>query len=184
VIQTISNIEVTSDQEISIRIARRDIVIFGRCYDKYAPALLGILQRMKLENESSEIIIERVFKYLWRNSHNYNQAKGTLFSWLMFITRQETQSFFKELQKHDPVANAAYETSHTVINPQEKRGAGQNKESACLTHRQLSYIEMVRVYKYTPDQIADLTKTSISEVTKTIDVAISKLKKDNDLNCM
>jgi RNA polymerase sigma factor (sigma-70 family) len=65
----------------------RDRDSFGQLYDSYSPALYGIVLRMVNSSEVAEDILQDAFVKIWKNLPNYDQAKGSIFTWMLNITR-------------------------------------------------------------------------------------------------
>jgi DNA-directed RNA polymerase specialized sigma24 family protein len=60
---------------------------FGELYDKYAPALLGVILRLTNNKKQAEDILLAVFVNAWNQIRCFNKSKTTLFIWLLHITR-------------------------------------------------------------------------------------------------
>jgi RNA polymerase sigma-70 factor (ECF subfamily) len=60
---------------------------FSKLYDRFSPALFGLIQKWIKDKEVAENLLQDVFIKAWRSRELYNAAKGRLFTWLYRITR-------------------------------------------------------------------------------------------------
>jgi RNA polymerase sigma factor (sigma-70 family) len=65
----------------------RDRASFEQLYDSYSPALYGITLRMTNSEVLSEDVLQDAFVKIWNNLSSYDSAKGTIFTWMLNITR-------------------------------------------------------------------------------------------------
>jgi len=56
-------------------------------YDKYAPALYGVVPRIVRSKAIAEDMMQDSFLKIWKNGKQYDSSKGTLFTWLLNIAR-------------------------------------------------------------------------------------------------
>jgi DNA-directed RNA polymerase specialized sigma24 family protein len=61
---------------------------FGELYDKYAPALMGIISRIVKDTEQAEEILNNTFVNVWNQIAQYNGSQGTLLIWLINMARK------------------------------------------------------------------------------------------------
>lgn len=59
----------------------------GTLYDRYAPALFGILKRMVPSEDEAKDLLQDAFTKIWKKIGSYDPAKGRLFTWMLNITR-------------------------------------------------------------------------------------------------
>ncbi len=77
----------SSDESIIELMRHHDKRGLSSMYDKYAPALLGVIVRIVQFDEIAEEVLQDVFIKAWRNFENYNSEKGKLFTWLINISK-------------------------------------------------------------------------------------------------
>ena len=56
-------------------------------YDHYAPALYGVVVRIVQSEEIAQDVMQDAFVKIWKKGTTYDSTKGTLFTWLLNITR-------------------------------------------------------------------------------------------------
>ncbi|HEX8547516.1 MAG TPA: sigma factor [Cytophagaceae bacterium] len=56
-------------------------------YDKYSPALYGVILRIVRREDLAEEVLEKCLVRVWHNIKDYERDKGTLFIWMINISR-------------------------------------------------------------------------------------------------
>ncbi|MEM6963488.1 MAG: RNA polymerase sigma factor [Bacteroidota bacterium] len=56
-------------------------------YDQYSPALYGVVLRIVHSEAIAEDVMQDAFIKIWKNGTTYDRSKGTLFTWMLNITR-------------------------------------------------------------------------------------------------
>ncbi|MFN0099507.1 MAG: sigma-70 family RNA polymerase sigma factor [Gemmatimonadaceae bacterium] len=56
-------------------------------YDRYAPSLLGLIQRIVRERADAEAVLMATFLQAWRSAASFDPSRGSLLSWLATIAR-------------------------------------------------------------------------------------------------
>ncbi|MGH2829353.1 MAG: sigma-70 family RNA polymerase sigma factor [Actinomycetota bacterium] len=71
------------DRDAIERTADGDERAFVETYRRYAPAALGLARRVIGDAGLAEEVVQEVFVSVWRRSGSYDQARGTVRSWLL-----------------------------------------------------------------------------------------------------
>lgn len=82
-----------TEDELLNALRRNDQEAFSYLFDHYAPALNGIVMRSYLDNPSSEIILQKIFKKIWQSISHFDKTKETLFNWMANITKTTLKEF-------------------------------------------------------------------------------------------
>jgi RNA polymerase sigma-70 factor (ECF subfamily) len=69
------------------RIAERDTGALAELYDRFAPALLGVIRRIVRDDAESEDVLQEVLLQVWTRVQTYDPVLGTPVSWLVRIAR-------------------------------------------------------------------------------------------------
>jgi RNA polymerase sigma-70 factor, ECF subfamily len=72
----------TSDEELVHRIAAADRRALALLYDRHAPHLLALAQRMLGRSSEAEDLLHDVYMEVWRRAHTYSAERGTVRAWL------------------------------------------------------------------------------------------------------
>jgi len=71
------------------RLKSRDESAFEFLYDQYSAALYGIIFRTLNHKETAEETLTDTFLKIWNQIEKYNSSKGTLFTWMYRIARNQ-----------------------------------------------------------------------------------------------
>lgn len=69
------------------RLQQQDEAAMAILYDKYAPALYGVIMRIVKTEEIAEDVVQEAFVKIWYSFHQYEASKGKLFTWLINVAR-------------------------------------------------------------------------------------------------
>jgi RNA polymerase sigma-70 factor (ECF subfamily) len=67
--------------------ARGDAEALGALYDRYAPILLSLIERIAARGAEAEDLVHDVFLETWRRAGDYDPARGSVKSWLLLRAR-------------------------------------------------------------------------------------------------
>jgi len=76
-----------ADREDILALAEGDRAALGRLYDRHAPTLLAIAQRILKNQRESEDLLHDVFVEVWRRAGDYDPSRGSVGTWLRLRTR-------------------------------------------------------------------------------------------------
>ena len=76
------------DLYLSVAIKQGDKEAFGKLYDKYAPVLMGIINRILPADNGGEEILQTAFLHIWHQISCFDASRSSLLTWLIKITRQ------------------------------------------------------------------------------------------------
>ena len=60
---------------------------FEYLYDRYSPALFGIILKIVKDDEKAADVMQDAFLKIWKNINSYNAEKGSLFTWILNVAR-------------------------------------------------------------------------------------------------
>jgi RNA polymerase sigma-70 factor (ECF subfamily) len=76
-----------SDVALVAAMARGDAEALGALYDRYAPILLSLIERIAARGAEAEDLVHDVFLETWRRAGDYDPARGSVKSWLLLRAR-------------------------------------------------------------------------------------------------
>ncbi len=88
-----------SDSQLVARLKRRDKESFALLYNRYAPTLYGIVCRVVQSPEVADDVLQDAFVKIWVNMDAYDPAKGSLFTWLLNVTRHTAIDHLRALKR-------------------------------------------------------------------------------------
>lgn len=81
-----SNIQATEESLIK-ELKARNTRALSTLYEKYSPALYGVVCRLVNDDHLAEDILQEAFVKIWNNAEGYDPSKGRLFTWMLNICR-------------------------------------------------------------------------------------------------
>lgn len=87
------------DSHIIDLLQQKDKRVIETLYDQYAPNLYGIVLHIVREESLAEDVIQEAFVKIWKNGDRYQPEKGTLFTWMLNITRNTAIDHLRKLEK-------------------------------------------------------------------------------------
>jgi DNA-directed RNA polymerase specialized sigma24 family protein len=100
------------DLQLAIAIKKGNQQSLGVLYDKYAPALSGIISRITNDKKLNEKILTKAFVNAWNQITAFNSSTSSLFSWLISIARQTAFEVLKSEQEQNPGDNNSVYPAH------------------------------------------------------------------------
>jgi len=95
------------DEDIMDALKKGERQALGLLYDKYAPAILGLLQKITGNTHLAEEALQVCFMKIWQNKHQYNFTKERPFVWMLSIVRQVAGDIPGEKIKALKIQNSA-----------------------------------------------------------------------------
>ena len=83
---------------------------FGHLYDKYAPALLGVVSRVAGHGKTAEEILQKSFLEMYIGRSNYDGTKESPFLWMNKIVLKSAILFMRSQPAPEVIEN------HAIIN--------------------------------------------------------------------
>lgn len=92
------------------RLKNQDATAMDYLYDNYSASLFGIISRIVNHREMAEDTLVEVFMKIWNQIDQYDQEKGTLFTWMYKIARNQAidktrSKDYKTSQKSNDIDN-------------------------------------------------------------------------------
>lgn len=88
------------DKEIINRVRLRDKQAFSQVYDRYAPALYGVIKRMITDDHQAQDVLQEVFVKVWRNIDKWDPKRAKLFTWMYAIARNTSLDRLRKTATH------------------------------------------------------------------------------------
>lgn len=92
-----------SDEELIIRIQRRDDKAFEQLYNRYASRVLGLIRRVIFDANESEDVLQIVFMSIWQKCHQYERERGSVQAFIFQIAKTRTIDYMRSHRHHDDV---------------------------------------------------------------------------------
>jgi RNA polymerase sigma-70 factor (ECF subfamily) len=130
---------------------------FSALYDKYSPALFGVICRIVQNKVIGEELLQDVFVKIWKNIDKYEASKATLFTWMLHITRNTCIDYLRSMQ-HKMQMRMQPELQETLIAPVATQHKTENTElrglAFKLEHKYQQVIELLYFWGYSQEEVA------------------------------
>lgn len=155
---------------------------FSDLYDNYSRALYGVIFKMVNDNEVAEDILQEVFIKIWQHIDKYDSTKGTLFTWMINITRNSCRDYFRS--KHYRLQMMVSENSLEKVNTDDKdfyvTYQNENYElhqlTQCLDLKYKQIIDLVYIFGYSQEEVSKMLNLPIGTVKTRSRTAIKILR--------
>jgi len=142
---------------------------FSLLYDNYNEALFGIICRMVDNRPAAEELLQDSFVKIWKNIHLYDAGKGTLFTWMLNITRNICIDFLRSKQHRQElqVASNSAEALEGAVTPcaqVDDTVMDLQKFTRQLEDKHRQVIEMVYFKGYTHEEVAQMLNIPVGTV--------------------
>lgn len=68
---------------------------FNILYDNYCGALYGILMKFVQRTDVADDLLQEIFLKIWKNIDGFDPEKGTLFTWMLNIARNQAIDYLR-----------------------------------------------------------------------------------------
>jgi RNA polymerase sigma-70 factor, ECF subfamily len=155
---------------------------FANLYNNYAAALFGICIKLVRCKATAEDLLQDVFVKIWKHIHTYNALKGTLFTWMLNITRNTCIDYLRSKQHRQRMlvsengleyTEVDISAGHTVC----KEESNELKQfTQKLEPKYKEVIDLVYIYGYTQDEVSQMLNVPLGTVKTRCRMAIQQLR--------
>lgn len=169
-------------RELVIRLNTKSKAAFSDLYDNYATALYGVTYRMVQNREIAEELLQDTFIKIWAHIDTYNPTKGTLFTWMLNITRNTCRDYFRSKHYHYQILVSENDIEQIDVfkNPgqityqDEIRDLFQLTQNLDLKYKEV--IDLVYIYGYTQQEASKMLEIPIGTIKTRSRIAIKILR--------
>ena len=173
-----------SDRTLVAAIEAQDSDALARLYDRHAPRLLGVADRILGETGEAEEVVQEVFLYAWRAASSFDPFRGSVLAWLIVATRSRALDRLRarrpatSAQPGGPDALARVAARDDV----EAGSASREWEAICraaiggLPDDQRRALELAYFDGLTHSEIAERTRAPLGTVKTRIRLGLMKLR--------
>ncbi len=155
-------------QELVYMLKLRTRESFDELYDKYSPALYGIIRKIISDVPAAEDVLQDVFVKIWKNIDNYSEEKGSVFTWVLSIARHTTIDYLRSRQHklRSQIQNEdinEYIEKHTPVLA-ETGSSGYHNIIAKLEPKYRQVLDLVYFFGYTQDEVSKILNLPLGTV--------------------
>ena len=169
-----------TEEELVKLLKQKDKPSFSYLYDNYSAALFGIvLKILNRDEETAQDVLQDAFLKIWKNVESYNPAKGTLFTWMLNITRNTAIDKLRSLKRvsiqsiDNNVHMVDVQHNHTMVI--DKIGVKEVLNTLKPEYKTL--IEMAYYGGYTQQEISEKLDIPLGTVKTRIRAALIEIRR-------
>ncbi len=154
---------------------------FSYLYDNYSDALYGVINRIVLSDEIAGDVLQEVFVKIWKNIDNYSREKGSIFTWMMNISRNAAIDQIRSRQYQNEAQNQSIEDFVYDIDKSEQVNSqvdhiGLKEVLTMLKPEHKIVIDKVYFESYTQEEISQELDMPLGTVKTRIRYAMQHLR--------
>lgn len=169
-----------SEEELVSLLKNKDSKAFSYLYDNYSAALYGVILRiLKQDVGAAEDILQDSFLKIWNKIEMYNASKGTLFTWMINISRNSAIDALRTI-KRVPVHSindhlSVIDMEHQFESKEDKIGLKEVVSRMKAEHKII--IDLAYFGGFTQDEIAKKLNMPLGTVKTRTRAALLELRK-------
>lgn len=172
-----------NQEELIAMLRRRDRKGFDLLYDAYSAALLGVIMKLVSPKESAEDVLQDSFVKIWKYIDRFDATKGSLYTWMLNITRNTALDALKskghkQLQQNQAIDNIVYNEKGSFDLSQPAASARMDLRDlmGILDKENTLLISKAYFEGYTQAEIAEETGIPLGTVKTRMRSALQKLR--------
>lgn len=122
-----------TDVEVMREVAAGGREALGELYDRFAPRLLALGQRMLGSRRESEDLVHDVFLEAWLRAHTYDPARASVSTWLLMRARSRALDRLRATRKGQALEREAALFGGSPVQPDAARVRDGRAVRAILT---------------------------------------------------
>lgn len=147
-------------------------------YDKYSPALYGLILKIVKDDALAQDILQECFLKIWKKAKSYNSEKGSFFTWMLNTCRNAS---IDSLRKSERILNGKNQIEDSGV--YKVNGLDTNIETIGvqdviknLSKEQQIIIDYIYFRGYTQQEISDELEIPLGTVKTRSRMALKELK--------
>jgi RNA polymerase sigma-70 factor (ECF subfamily) len=169
------------EQTLVLALKAKDKQAFSYLYDNYSDALYGVINRIVLSDEIAGDVLQEVFVKIWKNIGNYSREKGSIFTWMMNISRNAAidQILSRQYQneaQNQSIEDFVYDIDKTEQTTSQVDHIGLKEVLTKLKPEHKILIDKVYFEGYTQEEISQELDMPLGTVKTRIRAAMQHLR--------
>ena len=169
-----------NEEQLVQLLKQRDKAAFNTLYENYSPALYGIVMRiLNQDEELAQDVLQESFVKIWKHMDSYERVKGTLFTWMLNITRNTAidkvrsgkRNVIQSLDDNVHIIDINHFTSPT----EDRIGVKEVVEELKMEHQAM--IKMAYFGGFTQEEISQKLGIPLGTVKTRTKAALNALRK-------
>ena len=168
-----------AESQIVEMLHQNDKRVIAIIYDQYAPSLYGVVVRIVQSEEIAQDVLQDAFVKIWKKGTTYNATKGTLFTWLLNITRNTAidklrSAGFRKRGKNQSIDDLVNnQVSNRGTNPEE---IGVKELLTNLDDKYGEIIDMIYFRGFTQKEVSEELDIPLGTVKTRLRIGLRELR--------
>jgi RNA polymerase sigma factor (sigma-70 family) len=169
------------EEKIIQLLKQNDQQAISYIYDKYAASLYGIVLKIVPSEAIAEDVLQESFVKVWKRGSTYDPSKGTLFTWLLNITRNTAidklrSAGYRKQEKIQTIDASVYKmggsTDHEKVDT-----LGLKKVVGTLEEKYRIVVDLIYFQGFTQKEVEEHLNIPIGTVKSRVRIALRELRK-------
>jgi RNA polymerase sigma-70 factor (ECF subfamily) len=181
----IINDEIIKTEELVLFIKSKSEYGFNILYEKYSGALYGILFKFVRRSEIADDLLQDTFVKIWKHIESFDEQKGTLFTWMLNIARNQAIDYLRSAVNHHQQSSVSLDLrlihqkylNIVDTNSNEIEHKDFKNKALQLEQKYAEIIDLIYFYGYTHFETSQLLDLPLGTVKTRARKAIDLLKK-------
>lgn len=174
-----------SDASLVAAIAAGTREALAELYDRYAPSLLALAQRILHSPSDAEDLLHDFFLEVWQQAHTFDAGRGSVRAWLVMRLRCRA---FDRLKSASYTRTISLSTSGINVETLQGPGDGAGELAPSGVHRALSLLgpqeqillELTYFQGHTLPEVADYLSLPLGTVKSRLRRLLDRLRRNFD----
>ncbi len=168
-----------AESQIVEMLHQNDKRVIAIIYDQYAASLYGVVVRIVQSEEIAQDVMQDAFVKIWKKGTTYDSSKGTLFTWLLNITRNTAidklrSAGFRKRSKNQGIDDLVYnKVSSRGTNPDE---IGVKELLNNLDEKYREVVNMIYFRGFTQKEVSEELNIPLGTVKTRLRIALRELR--------
>ena len=171
------------EEELIALLKRKDERGFTILYDNYSAALYGVIFKIVRTEEIAADVMQESFVKIWKNIDFYDKSKGSLFTWILNIARNNAIDKIrsKDFRQNNSIQSVDHNVhiieSQTITQSDYKSDLiGIDKLINQLRPEYQLLIDLIYLKGYTQAEVSEEFNIPLGTVKTRIKAAINQLR--------
>ncbi|WP_221393987.1 RNA polymerase sigma factor [Dyadobacter sp. NIV53] len=175
-----------TETELVLRLKGNNREAFELLYDRYSPALYGIIMKIVKDEDKAADVMQDAFLKIWKNMNSYNSDKGSLFTWILNVARNTAIDKLRTDVKTKNILNLDYVSENdlgtsSIFIPLPATIDLRTIVEKLLPEKKL-LIEMVYFQGYTHEEVSEKLSLPLGTVKSRIRKSLQELRNIFDVS--
>jgi RNA polymerase sigma-70 factor (ECF subfamily) len=109
---------------------QNDVSAFEKIYDKYSRVVYSLVLRIVQQSGPAEEVVQDIFLAVWRNSAQYDAARGPFLPWLLTLARNRALDTLRlKSERQRRLENQTDELFSVVVAPQYEKELDEKRRA-------------------------------------------------------